>query len=61
MSFVVAITTLYLPETRGKDLPRTLEEVKVWYGENSGFRLRKGREKSEQKSITLIVSDQEET
>lgn len=37
MSFVVAITTLYIPETRGIDFPRTLGEVKIWYAENSGF------------------------
>lgn len=61
MSFVVALTTLYLPETRGIDLPSTLGEVKVWYAENSGFRLRKGREKSKQKSKSCVVSDEEET
>lgn len=61
MSFVVAITTLYLPETRVLDLPRTLGEVKIWYAENSRFRLRKGREKGKHGTKTLMASDEEET
>jgi hypothetical protein len=43
MCFLVVIIALYLPETRGWDLPQTMTEVKQWYKENSGFRLRKTR------------------
>ena len=45
MCFAVTLIALYLPETRGMDLLQTLEEVKLWYAENSGLRLRKGRKK----------------
>jgi hypothetical protein len=43
MCFLVVIIALYLPETRGWDLLQTMAEVKKWYKENSGFRLRKTR------------------
>lgn len=55
MCFVVTIIALYLPETRGMELPQTLGEVKLWYAENGGFRLRKCRNKNEHKSETIIV------
>ncbi|XP_061174320.1 organic cation transporter protein-like [Saccostrea echinata] len=45
MCFIVTIIALYLPETRGMDLPQTLDETKRWYTENSGLRLRKSRKK----------------
>lgn len=45
MCFIVTVIALYLPETRGMDLLQTLDEVKVWYAEHSGFRLKKGRTK----------------
>lgn len=55
MCFIVTIIALYLPETRGMDLLQTLDEVKVWYAEHSGFRLRKGRQKMNPKSETKVV------
>lgn len=47
---------LYLPETRGMDLPQTLENVKVWYAENSGIRLRKGRHKQRIKDEEICIA-----
>lgn len=50
MCFIVTVIALYLPETRGMDLLQTLDEVKVWYAEHSGFRLKKGRTKNKLES-----------
>lgn len=56
MCFVVIVIVLYLPETRGMDLPQTLEEVKIWYAENSGIRVQKyKRKKANQESKTIVV------
>lgn len=41
MCFIVTFIILYVPETRGVELPHTLKDVKVWYSENSGIRQRK--------------------
>ena len=60
MCFAVTLIALYLPETRGMDLLQTLEEVKLWYAENSGLRLRKGRKKENLKSELTIVPVEEE-
>lgn len=38
MCFIVTLIILYVPETRGVELPQTLKEVKVWYTERSGLR-----------------------
>ncbi|XP_048735641.2 solute carrier family 22 member 16-like [Ostrea edulis] len=51
MCFLVVILSLYLPETRGWDLPQTMAEVKMWYKENSGFRLRKTRPMTESTNL----------
>ncbi|XP_048733416.2 organic anion transporter 3-like [Ostrea edulis] len=56
MCFIVTIIMLYLPETRGMDLPQTLENVKVWYAENSGIRLRKGRHKQRIKDEEICIA-----
>lgn len=37
MCLIVTFIILYVPETRGVELPQTLVEVKVWYSENSGL------------------------
>lgn len=41
MCVVVIVIVLYLPGTRGIDLPQTLEKVKTWYAENSDIKLQK--------------------
>lgn len=41
------------------DLLQTLDEVKVWYAEQSGFRLKKGRKKNKQESETAKVYTKE--
>ncbi|XP_065945028.1 solute carrier family 22 member 6-A isoform X2 [Magallana gigas] len=38
MCLTVTLIILYVPETRGVELPQTLVEVKVWYTEKSGLR-----------------------
>ncbi|XP_061192875.1 organic cation transporter protein-like [Saccostrea echinata] len=38
MCFLSAILILLLPETRGRELPTTIEELKTWYKANSGIR-----------------------
>ncbi|XP_062595386.1 organic cation transporter-like protein, partial [Saccostrea cucullata] len=43
MCFIVVVLAVYLPETRGWDLPQTIAEVKVWYKEKSGFQLKKSQ------------------
>lgn len=55
MCFGVTIIILYLPETRGIELPQTLGEVKLWYAENGGFQLRKFRNKNKHTSETMFV------
>uniref|UniRef100_K1QR91 Solute carrier family 22 member 6-A n=1 Tax=Magallana gigas TaxID=29159 RepID=K1QR91_MAGGI len=37
MCFLSAIMTFYLPETRGRELPTSIEELKMWYKEHSGI------------------------
>nr|XP_022332351.1 solute carrier family 22 member 6-A-like [Crassostrea virginica] len=44
MCFTVILILLYVPETRGHELPQTLAEVKVWYTEHSGRRQRNKKE-----------------
>ncbi|KAK3098694.1 hypothetical protein FSP39_022115 [Pinctada imbricata] len=36
MCFIVSFLCLYLPETRGHELPQTIEELKQWYKQHSG-------------------------
>ncbi|XP_078315174.1 organic cation transporter protein-like [Crassostrea virginica] len=60
MCFAVTLIALYLPETRGMDLLQTLEEVKLWYAENSGLRLRKGRKNKNLKFELTTVPVEEE-
>ncbi|XP_061172477.1 organic cation transporter protein-like isoform X1 [Saccostrea echinata] len=64
MCFIVTIIALYLPETRGMDLPQTLDEVKRWYAENSGLRLRKSRKKEsnvyEDFAVPLAVASKDQ-
>lgn len=55
MCFGVTIIILYLPETRGIELPQTLGEVKLWYAKNGGFQLRKFRNKNKHTSETMFV------
>ncbi|XP_055998240.1 organic cation/carnitine transporter 2-like [Ostrea edulis] len=40
MCFIVVVILLYLPETRGVELPQTLTEVKLWYTDHSGLHRR---------------------
>lgn len=37
MCFLSAIMTIHLPETRGRELPTSIEELKMWYKEHSGI------------------------
>nr|XP_034326870.1 solute carrier family 22 member 5-like [Crassostrea gigas] len=37
MCFLSAIMTFHLPETRGRELPTSIEELKTWYKEHSGI------------------------
>ncbi|XP_061173298.1 organic cation transporter protein-like [Saccostrea echinata] len=64
MCFIVTIIALYLPETHGMDLPQTLDEVKRWYAENSGLRLRKSRKKEnsvyEDSDVPLAVASKDQ-
>lgn len=55
MCFVVIVIVLYLPETRGIDLPQTLEEVKTWYAENSGIKLGKYKRKKANQDLETVV------
>lgn len=55
MCFVVIVIVLYLPETRGIDLPQTLEEVKIWYAENSGIKLGKYKRKKANQDLETVV------
>ncbi|XP_048734857.2 organic cation transporter protein-like [Ostrea edulis] len=38
MCFISALLISYLPETRGRELPTTIEELRAWYKTHSGFR-----------------------
>lgn len=56
MRVLVIVIVLYLPETRGIDLPQTLEKVKTSYAENSNIKLGKyKRKKANQNSETVSV------
>lgn len=56
MRVLVIVIVLYQPETRGKDLPQTLEKVKTSYAENSNIKLQKyKRKKANQNSETVSV------
>lgn len=55
MCFVVIVIVLYLPETRGIDLPQTLEEVKTWYAENSGIKFGKYKRKKANQDLETVV------
>lgn len=55
MCFVVIVIVVYLPETRGIDLPQTLEEVKTWYAENSGIKLGKYKRKKANQDLETVV------
>lgn len=37
MCFLSAIMIFHLPETRGRELPTSIEELKMWYREHSGI------------------------
>eukprot|EP00105_Crassostrea_gigas_P043664 XP_019927812.1 PREDICTED: organic cation transporter protein-like [Crassostrea gigas] len=37
MCFLSAIMIFHLPETRGRELPTSIEELKMWYKEHSGI------------------------
>ena len=36
MCVMVCLLSLYLPETKGHELPKTIDELKQWYKDNSG-------------------------
>ncbi|XP_048734855.2 organic cation transporter protein-like isoform X2 [Ostrea edulis] len=38
MCFISAILICFLPETRGRELPTTIEELRTWYKTHSGLR-----------------------
>ena len=39
MCLIVIILFLYLPETMGYELPKTIEELKQWYKDNRGIKV----------------------
>ena len=39
MCLIVIIIFLYLPETMGFELPKTIEELKQWYKANRGIKV----------------------